>query len=67
MTLALDHALAAAVPSRFVRLARAIRAWATAFHHRWFVECVEPSDPFAALSSRDRADLPTWHPAKPED
>jgi hypothetical protein len=48
-------------------LVRAIRDWATAFHHRWFVECVEPSDPFAALSSRDRADLPTWHPAKPED
>lgn len=67
MSLALDHTPAAAVTPRFTRLVRAMREWATAFHHHWFVECVEPSDPFASMSSRDRADLPTWHPVQPED
>ena len=26
-----------------------------------------PSDPFASMNSRDRWDLPVWHPAQPED
>ncbi|WP_316358603.1 hypothetical protein [Devosia sp.] len=67
MTLALDHTPAATGTHRVARLVRAIRAWMVAFHHYWFVECVEPSDPMAALTSRDWADLPTWHPAQPED
>ena len=68
MTLALDHTPATTVRPRVARLVRAIRARVAAFHHYWFVECVEPpSDPFASLSSRDRWDLPVWHPAEPED
>ena len=67
MTLALDDTPAATVTPRVARLVRAIRARVAAFHHYWFVECVEPSDPFASLSSRDRWDLPVWHPAQPGD
>ena len=67
MTLALDHTLAATVTPHVARLVRAIRARVAAFHHYWFVECDEPSDPLASLSSRDRWDLPVWHPAEPED
>jgi len=67
MTLALDHAPAAPVTPRIARLVRAIRARVAAFHHYWFVSYVEPADPFAQLSSRDRWDLPTYHPAQPED
>lgn len=67
MTLAIDHTLAAAVTLRVAGLLRAIRARIAAFHHYWFIECVVPSDPMAALTSRGWADLPTWHPAQPED
>lgn len=67
MTLALDHTPTATVAPRVARLVRAIRARVAAFHQYWFVECVEPSDPFASLSSRDRWDLPVWHPVEPED
>ena len=67
MTLALDHTPAATVTPRVARLVRAIRARVAAFRHYRFVECVEPSDPFASLSSRDRWDLPVFHPAQPED
>ena len=67
MTIALDHTPAAAVTPRVASLLRAIRARVAAFHHYLFVACEEPSDPFASLSSRDRWDLPVWHPAQPED
>jgi mannose/cellobiose epimerase-like protein (N-acyl-D-glucosamine 2-epimerase family) len=67
MTLALDHTPAATVTSRVARLVRAIRSRVAALHHYRFVEFVEPSDPFASLSSRDRWDLPVFHPDQPED
>lgn len=67
MTLALDHTPATTVTLRAARLVRAIRAKVAAFHHYWFVEYVEPSDPLELLSSRERWDLPVWHPAEPED
>jgi hypothetical protein len=67
LTLTLDHTPAAAATPRVARLVRAIRARVSALHRYWFLECVEPSDPFASLSSRDRWDLPVWHPAQPED
>lgn len=68
MTLALDHTPAATLTPSVARLTRVIRARLAAFHHYWFVvECDEPSDPFASMSSRDRWDLPVWHPAQPED
>lgn len=67
MTLALAHIPAAATSPRVARLAKAIRARVAAFHHYWFVECVEPSDPLASLSIRDQWDMPVWHPAQPED
>lgn len=67
MTLALDHAPAPSILPRVAHLIRVIRARVAVFHHYWFVECVEPSDPFASLSSRERWDLPVWHPAQPED
>jgi hypothetical protein len=67
MTFALDHTPAASRTPRVARLVRDIRARVAAFRHYWFVEYVEPSDPFASLSSRDRWDLPVWHSAQPED
>lgn len=67
MTLELDHTPAAIVTPRVARLLGAIRARVAAFHQHWFVVCVEPSDPFAGMSSRDQLDLPAWHPAQPED
>lgn len=66
MTLALDHAPAVAVTPRLARLFLAIRARLAAFHHYWFIECVEPCDPLASLSPRERWDLPVWHPVDPE-
>ncbi len=68
MTLALDHTPAAIVTPGLARLLRAIRVRFAAFHQHWFVvECDAPSDPFASMSSRDRWDLPVFHPAQPED
>lgn len=67
MTLALDHVSAATTFSRVARLMHAIRARIAAFHHYWFVEYAEPSDPLASLSIRDQWDMPVWHPAQPED
>ena len=67
MSLAHDHILAATETPRVARLLCAIRARLAAFYQYWFVVCVEPSDPFASLSSRDQWDLPVWHPAQPED
>ena len=67
MTLALDHTPAATVTLRVALLVRAIRARIAAFHRYWFLEYVEPSDPFASLSSRERWDLPVWHPSQPEE
>jgi hypothetical protein len=67
MTLALVYTPAATATPRVALLVRAIRARIAAISHYWFVECVEPSDPFASLSSRDRWDLPVWHPAQPDD
>ncbi len=67
MTLALDHTPAATVTPPVVRLVRAIRVRLAAFHRDWFVACEAPSDPFASLSSRERWDLPAFHPARPED
>jgi hypothetical protein len=67
MTLALDHTPAATVTPRVARVVQAIRGRVAAFYHHWFIECDAPSDPFASLSSRERWDLPVWHPAQPED
>ena len=63
MTIIDDHIPAAAFFARFIR---AVRVQFARFHLYWFVECVETNDPFLSLSSRDRADLPTWHPFDPE-
>lgn len=66
MTLALDHTPAATVVPRVILLVRAIRARVAAFRQHRFVECVEPDDPFASMSSSDRWDLPVWHPSASE-
>lgn len=62
MTLALDHAPAALLH----RFLHALRSWLAALHRYWFVDCVLPSDPRSSLSTRDWADLPTWHPTVDE-
>jgi hypothetical protein len=66
MTLVLDRTSPAnALPSP-PRLSRAIRAWGAFLHRYRFFQRSEPSDPFASMSSRDRWDLPVWHPSELE-
>ena len=67
MSLVLDHTSPANALPRLPRLLRAIRAWGAALHRYRFFQRSEPSDPFASMSSRDRWDLPVWHPDQPED